>query len=154
MVQQQPRRPHRRSFVVLALDSADTAEVAAPFALTTAAVHRTRVVVMPVSRAGSRIIDDALDTLERIAKAYPDVSVEVLDDIPVGGPIAQMLRTSEHSGLLVGPAGTGQLLGSSLARLAICRARCPVALVPRRRTRSAAPRPYPETSGMVMAGVS
>ncbi|GAB3433427.1 universal stress protein [Flindersiella endophytica] len=127
----QSMRGHRgRAPILLAIDSANAVEATGPFALAAAALHGTRVEVVPVSRAGDHVTSAALRTFRRLASGSPDVPVTVLHEPHAGGPITQLIRAASRAGLLVGPTGERGLAAWSLARAAIGQAACPVALVP------------------------
>jgi nucleotide-binding universal stress UspA family protein len=133
--QGQPRGRQRRGRlpVVLAVDGSSAVRSALPFALAAAAIRRTQVVVLPVAGKDSAAIGNALAGFERLARSRPGVPVILLDELPIGGPTARLIRAADHAGLLVAPTAQGRLLGSKLAQFALGRARCPIALVPRRR---------------------
>jgi nucleotide-binding universal stress UspA family protein len=134
LVQGQARGRQRRGRlpVVLAVDGSSAVRSALPFALAAAAIRRTRVVVLPVAGKDNAATGNALAGFERLARSRPGVPVVLLDELPIGGPIARLIRAADHAGLLVAPTAQGRLLGSKLAQFAIGRARCPIALVPRR----------------------
>jgi nucleotide-binding universal stress UspA family protein len=130
---QESRQQRRgRLPVVLAVDGSSAVRSALPFALAAAAIRRTRVVVLPVAGKDNAATGNALAGFERLARSRPGVPVVLLDELPIGGPIARLIRAADHAGLLVAPTAQGRLLGSKLAQFAIGRARCPIALVPRR----------------------
>lgn len=134
LVQGQARRRQRpgRLPVVLAVDGSSAVRAAMPFALAAAATRRTEVVVLPVAGKDNAAIGNALAGFERLARSRPGVPVTLLDELPIGGPVARLIRAADHAGLLVAPTAQGRLLGSKLAQFAIGRAHCPIALVPRR----------------------
>ncbi|GAB3430493.1 adenine nucleotide alpha hydrolase family protein [Flindersiella endophytica] len=134
LVQGQARGRQRpgRLPVVLAVDDSSAVRTAMPFALAAAAIRRTRVVVLPVAGKDRAAIGHALAGFERLARSRPSVPVTLLDELPIGGTVARLIRAADHAGLLVAPTAQGQLLGSKLAQFSIGRARCPIALVPRR----------------------
>lgn len=134
LVQGQARgrqRPSRLP-VVVAVDGSSAVRTAMPFALAAAAIRRTRVVVLPVAGRDNAAIGNALAGFERLARSRSGVPVTLVDELPIGAPVARLIRAADHAGLLVAPTAQGRLLGSKLAQFAIGRARCPIALVPRR----------------------
>lgn len=84
-------------------------------------------------------------TLEPWRQRYPDVAV--VRDVVEGEPEARLLRLSQNARMLVvGARGRGPvsaLLLGSVSMEAVHHARCPVAVVPRRRSDSASPRVDP-----------
>lgn len=134
LVQGQARGGQRpgRLPVVLAVDGSSAASTAIPFALAAAAIRRTRVVVVPVVGRDGAAVGNALAGFERLARSRPGVPVTLLDELPIGAPVARLIRAADHAGLLVAPTAQGRLLGSKLAQFALGRAHCPIALVPRR----------------------